>query len=160
MTNWISILVLLGLLGAIILTVHLMISMTLDLISILDIPSILNGTWWEKNVTGNVTGEGDLILDKFPLGEERIFTGKYISHWEIATFELMSSVNCQLDIPLEGGWDWLVVALGNPTTREEYSGTFDLSFRGKIVEKGIFGHMGICTYRIEVIEILSATQIG
>jgi hypothetical protein len=154
MMNLISILVLLGLLGAIIFILQLMLSMTLDFIHLLDLPSILNGTWLQKNVVVD-----DLIQDRFPLGEERIFTGKYISHWEIARFELMSSVNCQLDIPLEGGWDWLVAALGNPTTRAEYSGTFDLSFRGKIIEKGSFGHMGTCTYRIEVIEILSATQI-
>jgi hypothetical protein len=155
LSSILGLLLLIGCLAALVFSIYVMLSVMIDFIPLLDIPSMLNGTWWKKNV-GVVE---DLIQDRFPLGEERIFTGKYISHWEIARFELMSAVNCQLDIPLEGGWDWLVEVLGNPTTRAEYSGTFDLSFRGKIVEKGSFGHRGICAYRIEVIEILSATQI-
>jgi hypothetical protein len=151
-----SVLVLLGLLFALFFCViKLMFSMTLDIIAMLNSPSILNGTWWDKNVTVI----DDLIQAEFPIGIERIFTGTYISHWEVARFELMSSVNCQLDIPFAGGWDWLVESLENPTTRSGYSGTFDLSFRGKMLEKGFFGHMGICDYRIEVIEILSATRL-
>ena len=133
-----------------------LIILVVELISILvEIRSIWNGTWWEKNVTV----VEDLIQDKFPIGQEWIFKGKYISHWEIPSFELMS-VHCQLDIPFEGGWDWLLTALGNPSIRADYSGTFDLSFRGKIVEKGSFGHMGLCTYRIEVIEILSVARFS
>jgi hypothetical protein len=69
------------------------------------------------------------------------------------------SANCQLDIPDACGWDWLAPALGNPTTRAEYSATFDLEFRGKIVERGQFGHKGMCAYRIEVIEMLSVKQL-
>jgi hypothetical protein len=129
-------------------------TMTIDLVRILDIPAILNGTWWQKNVS--VVEELD--RDEFPIGAERIFIGKYISHWEIARFEIMSA-NCQLDIPFEGGWDWLIEALGNPATRDGYTGTFNLEFRGKLVEKGCFGHMGICSYRIEVIEILSVDRL-
>jgi hypothetical protein len=155
MLNLPSILVLLGLLVVVFFIIHLMLSAILDLLSVLDIPSISNETWWDNNVTV----VEDLIQDKFPIAAERIFTGKYISHWEIPRFELMSSVNCQLDIPFEGGWDWLVEGLNNPTTRSDYSGTFNISFRGKMLESGCFGHMCTCSHRIEVIEILSVMPI-
>jgi hypothetical protein len=128
-------------------------SMTIDLLKFLNIPSLLRGTWWQDNVSV----AKDLILEQFPIGSEQIFTGVYISHWEIPRFEMML-VNCQLDIPFEGGWDWLTEALENPTTRDGYAGTFNLEFRGKIIEKGTFGHMGMCRYRIEVLEILSVSR--
>jgi hypothetical protein len=124
-------------------------AIAIDLLKFLNIPSLLRGTWWQDNVS---VAE-DLTQEKFPIGAERIFSGVYMSHWEIPHFRLMS-VNCQLDIPFEGGWNWLTEALGSPTTRDGYSGKFDLEFRGKIIEKGHFGHMGMCSYRIEVIEIL------
>jgi hypothetical protein len=128
-------------------------SMTIDLFRLLNIPSLLRGTWWQDNVSV----AKDLILEQFPIGKERIFLGVYISHWEIPHFRLMS-VNCQLDILFAGGWDWLIEALDNPTTREDYSGKFDIEFRGKIVDRGTFGHMGMCHYRIEVLEILSVSR--
>jgi hypothetical protein len=154
MMSWLAILFFLLVFWGYIYLLFLLGTMTIDMVRILDVPAILNGTWWQKNVS--VVAELD--SDKFPIGTERIFTGKYISHWEIARFEIMS-VNCQLDIPTEGGWDWLIEALGNPTTRDGYAGTFNLKFRGKLVEKGCFGHMGMCSYLIEVIEILSVEQL-
>ncbi len=128
--------------------------MAIDLFRLLNIRSLLRGTWWQDNVSV----AKDLTLEQFPIGEERIFSGVYISHWEIPRFEMMS-VNCQLDIPFEGGWDWLTEALENPTTREDYSGKFDLKFRGRIIDRGAFGHMGMCHYRIEVIEILAVKHL-
>jgi hypothetical protein len=145
----------LGLLVVVFFIIQLMLSTIVDLISILDISSISNETWWNNNITV----VEDLIQAKFPIAAERIFTGKYISHWEIPRFELMSSVNCQLDIPFEGGWDWLVEGLNHPMTRSEYAGTFNLSFRGKMLERGCFGYMCSCSHRIEVIEILSVMPI-
>ena len=132
----------------------LLVSMTIDILKALDIPAILNGTWWQKNVS--VAAELD--PNEFPIGVERIFVGKYFSHWEVASFKIMS-VNCQLEIPFAGGWHWLIAALENPITREDYTGTFNLQFRGKLVEKGCFGHMGICSYRVEVIEILRVERL-
>jgi hypothetical protein len=129
-------------------------AMTIDLFRLLNISSLLRGTWWQDNVS---VAE-DLMQEKFPIGAERIFSGVYISHWEIPRFRLMS-VDCQLDIPFEGGWDWLTEALGNPTTRDGCSGKFDLKFRGKIIEQGHFGHMGMCSYRIEAIEILAVDRL-
>jgi hypothetical protein len=154
MMNLFTILVLILVLFSFIYSIFFLVSTGIEIISMLNIPAMVRGTWWQENVSA----EDDGIDRKFPIGEERIFIGKYISHWEIARFEMLS-INFQLDIPSEGGWDWLIQALGNPTTRSGYSGTFDLKFRGKIVEKGCFGHMGICAYRIEVIEILSATLL-
>lgn len=154
MMNLVAILVLLLLVFECICLLFFLVSMTIDLVKILDIPAILNGTWWQKNISI----DRDLTLEKFPIGEEHIFSGIYPSHWEIPRFRLMS-IDCQLDIPIEGGWNWLVAGLENPTTRDGYSGTFNLEFRGKIVERGAFGHMGICCYRIEVIEILSVKQL-
>jgi hypothetical protein len=127
--------------------------MAIDLFKILNIPSLLRGTWWQDNISV----AKDLTLEQFPIGAERIFSGVYIYHWEIPCFRLMS-VDCQLDIPFEGGWDWLTEALGNPTTRDGYLGQFDLKFRGKIIDRGAFGHMGMCSYRIEVLEILSVSR--
>ncbi|WP_310482709.1 hypothetical protein [Chamaesiphon sp. VAR_48_metabat_403] len=129
-------------------------SMAIDLFKLLNISSLLKVTWWQDNVSV----AQDLILEQFSLGEERIFSGVYISHWEIPRFRLMS-VDCQLDIPFEGGWDWLTEALENPTTRDDCSGKFDLEFRGMIIEKGHFGHIGMCSYRIEVIEILTVDRL-
>ena len=127
--------------------------MAIDLFRLLNISSLLKGTWWQENVSV----AKDLTLEEFPIGEERIFLGVYVSHWEIPRFEMMS-VNCELDILFEGGWDWLTEALGNPTTRDGYSGKFDLKFRGMIIDRGAFGHMGMCHYRIEVLEILSVSR--
>jgi hypothetical protein len=99
------------------------------------------------------------ILRDFPIGQERIFTGRYISHWEIGGFHWDKGFVCQLEMPLAGGWDWLWQALNYPQTRAECAGEFDFSFRGKILEEGHVGHMGMCSYRIEVIEILTATHL-
>jgi hypothetical protein len=153
MSSWLAILFLLLVFWGYIYLLVLLGTMTIDLVRILDVPAILNGTWWQKYVS--VAEELD--PNKFPIDEERIFSGAYISHWEIPCFRLMS-VDCQLDIPFEGGWDWLVEALDYPTTRDGHTGTFNLKFRGKLVEKGCFGHMGMCHYRIEVLEILSVSR--
>lgn len=106
------------------------------------------------------------IQNEFPIGEEFVFVGTYISHWEIGRFiwdkdqsgalsQSDAGISCELDIPFEQGWDWLMAALGYPTTREGLAGKFYIRFRGKILEKGCFGHMGMCAYRIEVIEMLT-----
>jgi hypothetical protein len=114
------------------------------------------------------------IQREFPIGKECVFTGKYVSHWEIARFvwfidglipsnwenPFNSGLNCELVIPFEGGWSWRVEALSNPSTREGWSGIFDLTFRGKILEKGCFGHIGICSYRVEVVEILAVKKLS
>jgi hypothetical protein len=78
--------------------------MAINFFRLLNIPSLLRGTWWQDNVSV----AKDLTLEKFPIGSEHIFTGKYISHWEIHRFEIMS-VNCQLDIPFIVSWTKLVV---------------------------------------------------
>jgi hypothetical protein len=131
---------------------------------VLDIIYLLKRTNWKKS---NALEE--YIQNEFPIGNEFIFVGRYISHWEMGGFEWFldehlsrewnTRIMCELDIPFEGGWDWRKESLGHPTTREGWYGRFDLTFRGKIVEQGYFGHMGMCTYRIEVIEILSAKQL-
>ena len=154
MMNSIAIVVLLLVLFGYIYLVFFVGTMAIDLFKLLNISALLRGTWWQDNVSI----AQDLTLEKFPIGAERIFTGKYISHWEIPRFEMMS-VNFQLDIPIAGGWDWLTAALGNPITREDCTGTFEIEFKGKIIEQGYFGHMGMCSYRIEVIEILRVERL-
>jgi hypothetical protein len=118
-----------------------------------DIVSLFN-----RNASNQIEATEASILNEFPIGKECIFVGQYISHWELAHFAWsvhMLTINCELDIPYEGGWNWRIEGLGYPSTREAMSGVFDLKFRGKILETGFFGHMGLCSYRIEVIEILS-----
>jgi hypothetical protein len=138
------------------------------LLNFSDIIYVLSGESWRQHKAVE-----ESIQNIFPVGTEYIFTGKYTSHWEVARFEWLNhgiQLNqgrashswdttfwCELDIPCEGGWDWCQEALRYPTTREGWSGTFDLTFRGKILERGCFGHMGICSYRIEVMEILSVS---
>jgi hypothetical protein len=111
------------------------------------------------------------IQNEFPIGEEFVFVGTYVSHWEIGRFiwdkdqsgalsQSDAGISCELHIPFEPGWDWLVAALGYPTTREGRAGKFHIRFRGKILEKGCFGHMGICAYRIEVIEMLTVKLLS
>jgi hypothetical protein len=142
-------------LGLLLITLFLLMEMTIMLIPMLrHLFYFFRRSEWkqQKEITAS-------ILIDFPIGQERIFTGKYISHWEIGGFHWNQGFVCQLDIPMAGGWDWLVQALNYPTTREKYAGEFDLSFRGKILEAGHFGHMGMCSYRIEVIEILTATHL-
>jgi hypothetical protein len=109
------------------------------------------------------------IQNEFPVGKECVFVGQYISHWEMGGFnwvldeqslrEWNVTIMCELDILFDGGWDWLKEGLGYPATREDLSGKFDLAFRGKIIERGFFGHMGLCSHRIEVIEILSVKKL-
>jgi hypothetical protein len=156
---WVILILLLGLIGA-----TLFISVRGILSGVFDIVSLLKRTDWKKSKAFE-----EYIQNEFPVGKECIFVGKYISHWEIGGFEWFldeqpsrewdKRVMCELDIPFEGGWDWRKEFLGNPKTREEWYGTFDLTFRGKIVGQGLFGHMGMCSYRIEVIEILSVKPL-
>jgi hypothetical protein len=118
-----------------------------------DIVSLFN-----RNESNRMKAIEESIQNEFPIGRECIFAGQYISHWELAHFAWSvhkRTLRCELDIPYKGGWDWRKEGLGYPSTREELLGVFDLKFRGKILEIGCFGHMGLCTYRIEVIEILS-----
>ena len=62
---------------------------------------------------------------------------------------------CELEICFDGGWDWLDI---DPNKRSNGE-TFSLTFRGKVKEKGGFGHKEICTYLIEVTEIISAKRL-
>jgi hypothetical protein len=140
-----SLLVLLGL------SIFVSIQSTISIFQ--DIVSLFNRT--ESNQCKTLEA---FIQNEFPIGKECIFTGQYRSHWELAHFAWSIdglTLSCKLDIPYEGGWDWRTEGLGYPSTREAQSGVFDLKFRGKILETGFFGHMGLCSHRIEVIEILS-----
>ncbi len=105
----------------------------------------------------------EAVEKEFPIGEEAIFKGCYVSHWEIPAFTWdkdgdiwnRDNLQCQLIISYEGGWDWLVDTFDRDTFRGGFE-TFEIEFRGKIIEKGRFGHMGLCRYRVEVLEMLSA----
>jgi hypothetical protein len=141
----VSLLVLLGFF--IVVIIQSMISIFRDIVSL-----------FKRNESNRIEAIEESIQNEFPIGKECIFTGQYISHWELAHFAWSVQtlmLNCELDIPYEGGWNWRIEGLGYPATREALSGVFDLKFRGKILETGFFGHMGLCSYRIEVIEILS-----
>ena len=102
------------------------------------------------------------VAKEFPIGKEAIFTGRYVSHWEVPSFEwhkdgkvrIGQNLRCELIIRYEGGWDWLLEALG-PDDSFDFGPVFDLEFRGKITGKGFFGHMGGNQYEIEVLEMLS-----
>jgi hypothetical protein len=131
-----------------------------------DLIAILSRTGYRQ---GDLLAES--IQNEFPIEEEFVFVGTYVSHWEIGRFiwdkdqsvalgQSDSGIGCELHIPCESGWDWLTVALGYPTTREGLAGKFHIRFRGKILEKGCFGHMGICAYRIEVIEMLTVELLS
>jgi len=107
----------------------------------------------------------EAIEREFPMGEEAIFTGCYVSNQEIAIFTWDKSgavwnkdhLKCELVFPHEDSGNWLTEVPDPDPVRSGFK-TFEVEFRGKIIEKGRFGHVGMCRYRIEVLEILSARQ--
>jgi hypothetical protein len=123
----------------------------------------LMGLWMALDERFRVRPLEEAVEKEFPIGEEAIFKGCYVSHWEIPAFTWdkdgdiwnRDNLQCQLIISYEGGWDWLVDTFDRDTFRGGFE-TFEIEFRGKIIEKGSFGHMGGCRYIIEVLEMLSA----
>ena len=108
------------------------------------------------------------IEAEYPIGKEAVFTGHYLSHWEVARFDWYKDgvawrgwnidLMCELVIPDPDGWKWLTDVVGeNPGF--DSSAEFEMTFRGKIIEKGRFGHKGICRYRVEVWEMLSVQEV-
>jgi hypothetical protein len=108
----------------------------------------------------------DAAEARFPLGAEAIFRGRYLVHWDTPSFTWDRDGNiwnhrnlrCELVIPYEGGWKWMKEGLGPHWARNGFQ-IFEIEFRGKIIEKGSFGNRGICRYRIEVMEMLSAHPV-
>lgn len=95
------------------------------------------------------------VAQNYPIGAIRGFHGTYVMHWEVPRFEWHArgcrpgwgdGLFCHLEwssgIPME-----LKVTDRGPGK------TFNLNFRGEIIEKGRFGHMGICSYRVRVEEV-------
>jgi len=114
----------------------------------------------------------EAIAAEFPIGQEAIFRGRYTSHWEMAHFSWHKDgkvppdwrrdvLRCELIIPDENGWSWITddreadPLKGDLFLEWRY---YDLEFRGKIIEKGSFGHKGLCKYKIEIVEMLSARR--
>lgn len=107
---------------------------------------------------------------RYPVGEALIFRGTYIYHWEIERFEWLpegeeppvgwSDYKCKLEIPFEGGWTWMqeVMEEHGGSARAASGESFDIEFLGRILEIGHFGHLGICRYRIEMLELLSVKR--
>jgi len=107
----------------------------------------------------------EAIEKEFPIGEEAIFTGCYVSNQEIQVFTWDKSgavwnkdhLKCELIFPYEDSGNWLTEVPDPDPVRSGFK-TFEVEFRGKIIEKGRFGHVGMCRYRIEVLEMLSIHQ--
>lgn len=103
----------------------------------------------------------EAIAKEFPMGQEAIFKGIYTSHWEIAHFTWYKTdkdqINCDLIWPQENIQFLRTPGVDTPSRRTIR--LYNLEFRGKIVEKGSFGHKGISRYRVEVLEVLSMNPI-
>ena len=113
----------------------------------------------------------EAIAAEFPIGQEAIFTGRYTSHWEMAHFTWhkggkvpsdwgRNALRCELVILYENGWAWIADDYEVDPPQDEFLEwrDYDLEFRGKILDKGLFGHMGVSKYKIEVLEMLSVRR--
>jgi len=109
------------------------------------------------------------MLLSLEIGKEREFAGVYVLHWEVTRFVVAGTprffglfrptVRCLLEIP-EGvhvPWrdEWEAL---RPNWRGCPGLAFNVKLTGVVVEKGNFGHMGICRYKIKVHEIIKAEK--
>jgi hypothetical protein len=105
----------------------------------------------------------NFIEQNFPIGEERLFQGRLIHHWEKGRFEWCPnpqqrkkynlSFPCQLVVFKER-------RQSNFQLSSQGEGIFDLEFRGKLMSKGYFGRRSMYRYRIEVIEVLTLKPVS
>ena len=108
-------------------------------------------------------------MHSFEIGIEQEFTGIYVMHWEITRFVVAGAprffglitpkVKCTLEIPegLDVPWRDELEAL-RPNWRHCPGLSFTVKLSGVVVDKGNFGHMGICRYKIKVHEIIEAKK--
>ena len=105
------------------------------------------------------------------LGEERRFDGIYFAHWEVSRFEVVcgrwffglyeKTERCQweaadgVESPIDKLFD------GEPPTNWRHSGgaRFSMSFDGRVVETGHFGHRGWCRWRLLILRWLSVERL-
>ena len=97
------------------------------------------------------------------VGEERRFDGVYIAHWEVPRFEAVTGrwligwlpkiEACELRTGdgVEPLGDVLFGGREPANWRHSPGVRFTMSFEGRVTERGRFGHMGWCRWRILVL---------
>lgn len=107
----------------------------------------------------------------FNIGETRQFDGIYIANWEVSRFEIVTGKRffglletverCQLETEpaIETVIGKLFAGKLPDNWRHHDAVRFALSFVGCAVEKGYFGHMGWCRWRLRVQKWLSVEKL-
>jgi hypothetical protein len=103
------------------------------------------------------------------VGESRLFDGEYIAHWEVSRFELAAPRRwwfrrvecCELETRagLATLGDVLFGAEPLPENWRESGRRFAMSFAGTVLERGHFGHIGWCRWRVRVEEWHSVAEL-
>ncbi len=100
------------------------------------------------------------------VGVERRFDGLYFVHWEVPRFEFVSRRSlwgllkryerCRLSTA--EGVESVVDKLGL-SSRDSPGQVLAVSFIGKVLERGRFGHRGWCRWRLLVQEWLTVERV-
>ena len=119
------------------------------------------GIGWVLFVVFRERSNHRFVAAHFPVGESHIFTGRYIVHWEIARFEWFArgrapvwgeGLFCSLEWQGEFPAELLCDDRGGGRA-------YSLEFRGQVLERGSFGHRGMCSYRVRVDEVLKIESV-
>jgi hypothetical protein len=97
-----------------------------------------------------------------PLGEIREFEGVYVAHWEVARFVIQTGRGF-LGRPRFEKWQarfptTFVFPDADAHDRHSRGRTYRMRVRGRLGPKGQFGHRGICTRQLEVLEVLDCLE--
>jgi hypothetical protein len=105
------------------------------------------------------------------VGEERQFDGTYVAHWEVSRFEIVTGRRffgllettecCRLETA-EGIEPLEAVLFGGQIPenwRRSGGARFAMSFEGRVLERGDFGHMGWCRWRVLVLRWLNVERL-
>ena len=96
------------------------------------------------------------VSENFPVGETATFSGQLIVHWEVGRFDwaargklpgIGQGLSCELD------WGDTEVPVSTDVGRGRGK-AYNLEFRGRVLEKGKYGHLGMCDYRVAVDEVI------
>ena len=105
-------------------------------------------------------------------GEERRFDGEYVAHWEVSRFETVDGTRlfgllnrverCQLETGegVESIVDRLFGGKMPEDWRHSPGARFAVTFDGKVLERGRFGHRGWCRWRLLVKRWLKVERIS
>lgn len=104
-------------------------------------------------------------LEENRMNDPQLFTGIYVAHWEIARFVIKTGKRFFGLLPKIEAWQLRFPegyqlpesqATHNRRCPPEY---FRMTVRGTLGPKGNFGHKGICSRQLNVLEVVSCEKI-